>query len=127
MLTEAKVESVKEAKLLINAVKTHPRAHTVFCIEIEGKAKDFAKGKLAIVNLALPEHDEAKINRRRIEESKFISGSLSALGNVVTCLNVKKHVSYRSSKFTRALQVLVYAINVRNILKETHLFPFLLG
>ena len=44
---------------------------------------------------------------KRLEESKSINSSLSALGNVITALTAAKgrtHIPYRDSKLTRILE-----------------------
>lgn len=64
-------------------------------------------GRITFVDLAGSERiDKTFIDKKRLEESKFINHSLSALGNVINCLstNNNNHVPYRSSKLTRVLQ-----------------------
>jgi Kinesin motor domain len=65
-------------------------------------------GKLNLVDLAGSERVHVTgATGRRLEESKNINQSLSALGNVITALTDRKprqHIPYRNSKLTRILE-----------------------
>lgn len=95
------------------------RSHSVFIIylenivnsEIEGKQiSTVRRAKLNLIDLAGSERVKVTGARgQRLEESKKINQSLSALGNVIFCLikqsNDKRvHIPYRNSKLTRLLQ-----------------------
>ena len=86
------------------------RSHSLFSITVTQTNTDnfSAKiGKLYLVDLAGSE----KVSKtgavgKRLEEAKNINKSLTALGQVITCLTDGKstHVPYRDSKLTRVLQ-----------------------
>eukprot|EP00958_Prasinococcus_capsulatus_P009934 scaffold965_cov344-Prasinococcus_capsulatus_cf.AAC.2 len=95
------------------------RSHAVFQLIIEkatttmdGPAGDmqqsFRVGKLNLVDLAGSERVHLTgATGVRLEESKRINKSLSALGNVIAALTDKKerrHIPYRDSKLTRLLE-----------------------
>eukprot|EP00954_Amorphochlora_amoebiformis_P020393 1339140-Amorphochlora_amoeboformis.AAC.1 len=95
------------------------RSHALFVIIIEqneiivdeGSEKprqSFRVGKLNLVDLAGSERVRMSgAEGQRLEESKNINKSLSALGNVISALTEKKkrgHVPYRDSKLTRILE-----------------------
>ena len=66
-------------------------------------------GKLNLVDLAGSERVRLSgATGQRLEESKQINRSLSALGNVISALTDAKsrqHIPYRDSKLTRMLEV----------------------
>jgi kinesin family protein 3/17 len=68
-------------------------------------------GKLNLVDLAGSERVRLSgATGQRLEESKKINQSLSALGNVIAALTDPKgrnHIPYRDSKLTRILEVCV--------------------
>ncbi len=117
-LTQVKVESASETIELIKAglAQRKPASHAVFILEIEKVDKsnhETSSGKLAIVDLAGPEHiDRKSVSPHKSEEAKAVNTSLSALATVLSCLlqptKGSQHVPYRSSKFTRALQVCLF-------------------
>lgn len=96
------------------------RSHAVFIIileqmtilnAVEGGAdppKQIKVGKLNLVDLAGSERVRVtQATGQRLEESKSINQSLSALGNVIAALTDKKlrsHIPYRDSKLTRILE-----------------------
>mmetsp|Transcript_8306 Transcript_8306/g.16664 ORF Transcript_8306/g.16664 Transcript_8306/m.16664 type:complete len:979 (-) Transcript_8306:23-2959(-) len=98
------------------------RSHAVFIIiveqsrtEVEEDQKNmqrvkqsFKVGKLNLVDLAGSERVRLSgATGQRLEESKKINQSLSALGNVISALTDTKgrtHVPYRDSKLTRILE-----------------------
>ena len=65
-------------------------------------------GKLNLVDLAGSERvNVTGATGKRLEESKSINGSLSALGNVIAALTQPRgrtHIPYRDSKLTRILE-----------------------
>jgi len=71
-------------------------------------AKQIKVGKLNLVDLAGSERVRVtQATGQRLEESKSINQSLSALGNVIAALTDKKprpHIPYRDSKLTRILE-----------------------
>mmetsp|Transcript_29960 Transcript_29960/g.52578 ORF Transcript_29960/g.52578 Transcript_29960/m.52578 type:complete len:556 (+) Transcript_29960:206-1873(+) len=100
---------------------TSSRSHALFIIIIEqneiivDKTRSDAKprrtfrvGKLNLVDLAGSERVRLSgAVGQRLEESKKINKSLSALGNVISALTERKHrshVPYRDSKLTRILE-----------------------
>jgi len=97
------------------------RSHAVFIIIVEqmtmlaraeGAGEDAPKqikvGKLNLVDLAGSERVRVtQATGQRLEESKKINQSLSALGNVIAALTDHKarpHIPYRDSKLTRILE-----------------------
>ena len=97
------------------------RSHAVFIIIVEqmsliNKAdhynedapKQIKVGKLNLVDLAGSERVRVtQATGQRLEESKKINQSLSALGNVIAALTDQKarsHIPYRDSKLTRILE-----------------------
>lgn len=70
--------------------------------------QSFKVGKLNLVDLAGSERVRLSgATGQRLEESKKINQSLSALGNVISALTVAKerqHIPYRDSKLTRILE-----------------------
>jgi len=73
-----------------------------------GNNKQVKVGKLNLVDLAGSERvNVTGASGKRLEESKSINSSLSALGNVITALTAVKgrtHIPYRDSKLTRILE-----------------------
>ena len=97
------------------------RSHAVFIIIVEQmtvledesfhcheKPKQVKVGKLNLVDLAGSERVRVTgATGKRLEESKSINQSLSALGNVIAALTDTKkrpHIPYRDSKLTRILE-----------------------
>ena len=99
------------------------RSHAIFIIIVEqmtilqpqSKAENFDDvpkqikvGKLNLVDLAGSERVRVtQATGQRLEESKKINQSLSALGNVISALTDQKarpHIPYRNSKVTRILE-----------------------
>lgn len=72
------------------------------------RAQVFRVGKLNLVDLAGSERLRATDAKgQRLEESKKINQSLSALGNVISALTgsaKQTHIPYRDSKLTRLLE-----------------------
>ena len=97
------------------------RSHAVFIIIVEQMTllqkndqfeadgpKQIKVGKLNLVDLAGSERVRVtQATGQRLEESKKINQSLSALGNVIaalTDLKARPHIPYRDSKLTRILE-----------------------
>lgn len=88
------------------------RSHSLFLIQIESEENVkgesvFKAGKLNLVDLAGSERQSKTMaTGTRLEEAKKINLSLTALGNVISCLVDGKsaHIPYRDSKLTRLLQ-----------------------
>ena len=93
------------------------RSHAVFIIIVEQMnqtnenidgSKQVKVGKLNLVDLAGSERvNVTGATGKRLEESKSINQSLSALGNVIAALTQKTgrtHIPYRDSKLTRILE-----------------------
>ena len=90
------------------------RSHAVFIIIVEQmtineyEAKEIKVGKLNLVDLAGSERVRVTgATGKRLEESKKINQSLSALGNVIAALTdprTRTHIPYRDSKLTRLLE-----------------------
>ncbi|CAD8140294.1 unnamed protein product [Paramecium octaurelia] len=93
---------------------TSSRSHAVFIITVEQieetpEGKRAKVGKLNLVDLAGSERVRVTgATGIRLEESKKINQSLSALGNVIAALTElkqpKSHIPYRDSKITRLLE-----------------------
>ncbi|KAM3141803.1 hypothetical protein pb186bvf_006125 [Paramecium bursaria] len=93
---------------------TSSRSHAVFIITVEQieetpQGKRAKVGKLNLVDLAGSERVRVTgATGIRLEESKKINQSLSALGNVISALTESKqpksHIPYRDSKITRLLE-----------------------
>ncbi|CAD8135464.1 unnamed protein product [Paramecium octaurelia] len=93
---------------------TSSRSHAVFIITVEQieetpEGKRARVGKLNLVDLAGSERVRVTgATGIRLEESKKINQSLSALGNVIAALTElkqpKSHIPYRDSKITRLLE-----------------------
>ena len=96
------------------------RSHAIFIIVVEqmnqsqdmlsndGQNRQVKVGKLNLVDLAGSERvNVTGATGKRLEESKSINQSLSALGNVIGALTQPKnrtHIPYRDSKLTRILE-----------------------
>lgn len=89
------------------------RSHAVFIVVVEQMSfnddgNEIRVGKLNIVDLAGSERVRVTgATGKRLEESKKINQSLSALGNVISALTDSKarsHIPYRDSKLTRLLE-----------------------
>ena len=96
------------------------RSHAIFIIIVEQNeitinqetgehVNNIKIGKLNLVDLAGSERVRISgAEGQRLEESKSINQSLSALGNVISALTeskrVRKHIPYRDSKLTRILE-----------------------
>ncbi|KAE8304049.1 Kinesin-16 [Giardia duodenalis] len=90
------------------------RSHSVFSLTIEQRSTTCDGGiilsKLNIVDLAGSERiSMTKVNGERLEETKKINSSLTALGNVIAALidlekGKRSHIPYRDSKLTKLLQ-----------------------
>jgi kinesin family protein 3/17 len=91
------------------------RSHSVFIIIVEraeandsGAKQSVRVGKLNLVDLAGSERVRLTgAKGARLEESKKINQSLSALGNVIAALTDNRgraHIPYRDSKLTRLLE-----------------------
>ena len=89
------------------------RSHAVFIVIVEqmkitSEGNEIRVGKLNIVDLAGSERVRVTgATGKRLEESKKINQSLSALGNVISALTESKprsHIPYRDSKLTRLLE-----------------------
>ncbi|CAG9312444.1 unnamed protein product [Blepharisma stoltei] len=88
--------------------KTSSRSHLIFIIEVCQKLPNDSekRGKLNLVDLAGSEKVSLSgVTGTKLEETKKINLSLSALGNVIHALSSKAdHIPYRDSKLTRLLQ-----------------------
>lgn len=78
-------------------------------IPVDDGPKQIKVGKLNLVDLAGCERVRVTgATGKRLEESKSINQSLSALGNVIAALTEKKggrvHIPFRDSKLTRLLE-----------------------
>lgn len=90
------------------------RSHSVFSLTIEQRNTNCDGGiilsKLNIVDLAGSERiSMTKVSGERLEETKKINSSLTALGNVIAALidlekGKRSHIPYRDSKLTKLLQ-----------------------
>lgn len=83
------------------------RSHFLFRVEIQGlKEACEVNGVLNMIDLAGSERlKKSKAEGDRLEETKAINKSLSALGTVIQALVKKdKHIPYRNSKLTSILQ-----------------------
>ncbi|CAE7882458.1 Kif3b, partial [Symbiodinium sp. KB8] len=91
---------------------TSSRSHAVFIIVVEHETVEGKRtGRLNLVDLAGSERPRLTgATGQRLEETKKINQSLSALGNVISALTERRgpvcrpHVPYRDSKLTRLLE-----------------------
>ncbi|CAE7710446.1 KIF3B [Symbiodinium pilosum] len=91
---------------------TSSRSHAVFIIVVEHESFEGKRtGRLNLVDLAGSERPRLTgATGQRLEETKKINQSLSALGNVISALTERRgnvsrpHVPYRDSKLTRLLE-----------------------
>ena len=86
-----------------------PSLDELAALEADGHVRQsFKVGKLNLVDLAGSERVRTtKATGQRLEESKKINQSLSALGNVIAALTDsrgRQHIPYRNSKLTRILE-----------------------
>ncbi len=91
--------------------RSSSRSHCIFCCIVEQCPKSdpsaIRVGKLNMVDLAGSERaKKTGASGSTLDEAKTINLSLSALGNVISALTVRRiqHVPYRNSKLTRLLQ-----------------------
>lgn len=119
-LTEVPVSDFLQASNLINAGltnrimgshnanQTSSRSHIVLTFDIENQVDDKIIGsKLTLIDLAGSERVRGTSSTGlRLDEAKFINGSLSALGKVICALASDNpgHIPFRDSKLTRLLQ-----------------------
>lgn len=84
------------------------RSHQLFMLDVKQKLPNDTekKGRLNLVDLAGSEKvNHSGVTGNKLEETKKINLSLSALGNVIHALiSSSEHVPYRDSKLTRLLQ-----------------------
>ena len=101
----------KTAATMMNS--TSSRSHSIFTIYIETAEKNpdgsqrIKAGKLNLVDLAGSERlGKTGATGDTAKEGTKINLSLSALGNVISCLvdGKSQHIPYRTSKLTRLLQ-----------------------
>ncbi|CAJ1388400.1 unnamed protein product, partial [Effrenium voratum] len=101
--------SAARATAQTGANDTSSRSHAVFIIVVErSDPSSRVTGRLNLVDLAGSERPRVTgATGQRLEETKKINQSLSALGNVIAALTERKarsHVPYRDSKLTRLLE-----------------------
>jgi kinesin family protein C1 len=82
------------------------RSHYVFTLRIHGNRNGVpVEGVLNLIDLAGSERYDKETTNDRQSETKFINGSLAAVGDVIHALaSGEKHVPYRNSKLTYLLQ-----------------------
>ena len=98
-----------QAETMLNISSS--RSHAIFKITIEKvsrkqQANEYQKSELNFVDLAGSERLRVtQAVGQRLEECKYINQSLSALRQVIKCLNQKKrkHIPYRNSKLSTVL------------------------
>ncbi|GAB5367013.1 hypothetical protein AAMO2058_001193400 [Amorphochlora amoebiformis] len=103
--------TTRRAVASTNMNRSSSRSHSIFTCIVEQCPKDnpsaIKVGKLNMVDLAGSERAmKTGAKGDTLKEANAINMSLSALGNVISALTVKriKHVPYRNSKLTRLLQ-----------------------
>lgn len=105
--------SAARATAQTGANDTSSRSHAVFIIVVEHSSEGTEgrqswTGRLNLVDLAGSERPRLTgATGQRLEETKKINQSLSALGNVISALTERRarsHVPYRDSKLTRLLE-----------------------
>lgn len=88
--------------------KSSSRSHMIFMLEVLQKLPNDTekRGILNLVDLAGSEKvSQSGVTGNKLEETKKINFSLSALGNVIHALvSNNDHIPYRDSKLTRLLQ-----------------------
>lgn len=98
---QARHSSGKAAKNANGTMALHPKLESMI-------RQSFKVGKLNLVDLAGSERVRLSgATGQRLEESKKINQSLSALGNVIAALTDargRQHIPYRDSKLTRILE-----------------------
>lgn len=94
-----------------NVNERSSRSHLIITMYVEGRAIDgesdrVSRAKLHLIDLAGSERiSKTHASGKQLREAKFINKSLSALGDVISALSEgKKHVPFRNSKLTFALQ-----------------------
>ncbi|KAL7715257.1 Kinesin [Entamoeba marina] len=85
------------------------RSHSIFMMDLIGRnigSNEQRFGGLTLVDLAGSERiDESRVRGERLEETKNINKSLSALGDVIMAIaNGDSHVPFRNCKLTHLLQ-----------------------
>lgn len=84
------------------------RSHQLFMLDVRQKLPNDTekKGRLNLIDLAGSEKvNHSGVTGNKLEETKKINLSLSALGNVIhSLITNSEHVPYRDSKLTRLLQ-----------------------
>ncbi|KAG5419122.1 KAR3 [Candida metapsilosis] len=86
------------------------RSHSIFIIDIKGfnKATGVTTfGTLNLIDLAGSERiNVSQVERERLKETQAINKSLSAVGDVISSLNLSQgsHIPYRNSKLTYLLK-----------------------
>ncbi|CAG9335061.1 unnamed protein product [Blepharisma stoltei] len=119
-LTQVPVDDFSQAANLINAGlcnrimgstnanQTSSRSHIVLTLDIESTINEKTiYSKLTLIDLAGSERVRGTSSSgQRLDEAKFINGSLSALGKVICALasETSGHIPFRDSKLTRLLQ-----------------------
>ena len=107
--------SAHRATAATRSNETSSRSHAVFMLNVEqnnaaasasSSPASFLSGKLNLVDLAGSERISVSgTSGQRLEETRSINQSLSALANVISALiKHRPHVPYRDSKLTRLLQ-----------------------